>query len=254
MLDDAAQAVLGPDVAHRAEAQAGNAQHRFHEHLALGAGAEQRDVDLLQVRVSGGGGGGRLLPATAVLVAAGSRQPKSPSAGTVDSPSAGRAERARRCAGRGGRLARSLSSSSAISRLPGKWSRSAVPGDAPSGRTHASRPGLRSHNAAISSTLSTMKAVVNASATAAGASLGPRSAVAAAIRARWPRERDLHREPPAHRHPRARIQDVVPLRTPDALSACDASRAARDPRRLTGIAQRQRPSVAPAGASRRGRS
>ncbi len=67
-VDDPALVVLGPDVAHRAEAHAGNAEHRLHEHLALGAGAEQRDVDLLQTRVGGGRRSGRLFPATAVLL------------------------------------------------------------------------------------------------------------------------------------------------------------------------------------------
>ena len=52
-VDDAPLVVLGPDVADRAEAQARDAEHRLHQHLALGAGAEQRDVDLLQ---AGGGG------------------------------------------------------------------------------------------------------------------------------------------------------------------------------------------------------
>ena len=48
-VDDALLVVLGPDVAHGAEAQPGDAQHRVGQHLALRAGAEQRDVDLLQV-------------------------------------------------------------------------------------------------------------------------------------------------------------------------------------------------------------
>ena len=65
-VDDAAQVVLGPDVAHRAEAQAGDAEHRLHEHLALRAGAKQRDVDVLEASGSGGRCGGRLFPSTAV--------------------------------------------------------------------------------------------------------------------------------------------------------------------------------------------
>ncbi len=70
-VDDPPQVVLGPDVAHRPEAHAGDAQHRFHEHLPLRAGAEQPDVDLLQIR-SGGGrrGSGRLSAATVLLLPA----------------------------------------------------------------------------------------------------------------------------------------------------------------------------------------
>ena len=69
-VDDPPQVVLGPDVAHGAEAHAGDAQHRFHEHLPLGAGAEQRDVDLLQIRGGGGRRGGRCRSTTTVLLLA----------------------------------------------------------------------------------------------------------------------------------------------------------------------------------------
>ena len=53
-VDDAPLVVLGPDVADRAEAQARNPEHRLHQHLALGAGADQRDVDLLHARSAAG--------------------------------------------------------------------------------------------------------------------------------------------------------------------------------------------------------
>ena len=49
LVDDAALVVLGPHVAHRAEAHARDAEHRVGQHLALGAGADERHVDLLQV-------------------------------------------------------------------------------------------------------------------------------------------------------------------------------------------------------------
>ena len=124
---------------------------------------------------------------------------------------------------------------------PLKCSRSAVPGDAPSGSSHASRPGLRCAQGRDLVDGSSMNAVVNASATAAGASRSP----GPGRRGGGPRHRHPRREPPAHRRARARIQDVVAL--------ADAGRAERglthrqpaeDPRRLAGIAQRQRPAVA----------
>ena len=55
-VDDALLVVFGPDVAHGAEAEPGDAQHRVGKHLALRAGAEERDVDLLQIRRRLGGG------------------------------------------------------------------------------------------------------------------------------------------------------------------------------------------------------
>ena len=48
-VDGAPLVVLRPDVAHRTEAQSGDAQHRFRQDLALRPGAEKSDVDLLQV-------------------------------------------------------------------------------------------------------------------------------------------------------------------------------------------------------------
>ena len=55
-VDSALLVVFLPDVAHRPEPQTGNAEHRFGQHLALGACADEGDVDLLQA-----GGGGRRL-------------------------------------------------------------------------------------------------------------------------------------------------------------------------------------------------
>ena len=52
-VDDALLVVLRPDVADGAEAEAGDAQHRVGEDLSLRAGAQEGDVDHLQV-------GGRL--------------------------------------------------------------------------------------------------------------------------------------------------------------------------------------------------
>ena len=52
---------LGPDVAHRPEAQAGDAEHGVEQHLPLGPRADEGYVDLLQVGGSSGPGGlGRL--------------------------------------------------------------------------------------------------------------------------------------------------------------------------------------------------
>ena len=48
-VDDPLLVVLGPDVAHCAEAQAGDPEHRVGQHLALGSRAEEGHVDLLQI-------------------------------------------------------------------------------------------------------------------------------------------------------------------------------------------------------------
>ena len=47
-VDDPPLVKLRPDVADRANTQAGDAKHGVGQHLALGAGAKERDVDLLQ--------------------------------------------------------------------------------------------------------------------------------------------------------------------------------------------------------------
>ena len=91
-----------------------------------------------------------------------------------------------------------------------------------------------------------MNAVVNASATAAGASLGPGRGPSAAVApgCRRPRQRHPRREPPADRGARPRIQDVVAL--PDAGRAergLAHREPAEDPRGLARIAQGQRPAV-----------
>ncbi len=67
-VDGAPLVVLRPDVAHRTEAQSGDAQHRFRQHLALRPGAEKGDVDLLQVGCRRRRRGRRLHPS--LLVAA----------------------------------------------------------------------------------------------------------------------------------------------------------------------------------------
>ena len=59
-VDGAPLVVLRPDVAHRAEPQAGDAEHRLGQHLALGARAEEGHVDLLQVCGGRRRRGGRL--------------------------------------------------------------------------------------------------------------------------------------------------------------------------------------------------
>ena len=56
-VDDALLVVFGPDVADGAEAQPGDAEHRVGEHLPLRAGAEEGDVDHLQIRGRLGRGG-----------------------------------------------------------------------------------------------------------------------------------------------------------------------------------------------------
>ncbi len=104
-VDDPALVVLGPDVAHRAESDARDAEHRLHEHLALGTGAEQRDVDLLQPRVGGGRRSGRLFPAASVLLLLAPRvaeQPERRDRGQPHQQVA--ASELRRRAGPGGRL------------------------------------------------------------------------------------------------------------------------------------------------------
>ena len=77
-VDDAPLVVLRPDVAHRAEAQARDAEHRFHQHLALSPGAEQGDVDLLETRRGDRSRGCRLLPASSVLLLAAPRVAEEP--------------------------------------------------------------------------------------------------------------------------------------------------------------------------------
>ena len=68
-VDDAPLVVFSPDVAHRTEAQARDAEHRLHQHLALCASADQRDVDRLEVGRGGRcrGGGLRLFPLVLAL-------------------------------------------------------------------------------------------------------------------------------------------------------------------------------------------
>ena len=77
-VDDAPLVVIGPDVTHRAEAQARDAKHRLHQHLALSPGAEQGDVDLLQTRRGDRSRGCRLLPAPSVLLLAAPRVAEEP--------------------------------------------------------------------------------------------------------------------------------------------------------------------------------
>ena len=106
------------------------------------------------------------------------------------------------------------------------------------------RPGCCAHSASISSRVSSMNAVVNASATAAGASARPR--VGRPDRSRRPRQRrPTRRAARAPARPCADPRCGRLLRTPDAPSAVwrtESRASTRDG--LARIAQRQRPAVA----------
>ena len=59
-VDDALLVVLRPHIAHGAEAETGDPEHGVGKHLTLRAGAEEGDVDFLQIRGRLGRGGGFL--------------------------------------------------------------------------------------------------------------------------------------------------------------------------------------------------
>ncbi len=94
-VDGSLLVVLRPDVAHGPEPEARDPEHRVEQHLSLGAGPEQRDVDLGDVLR----GGGRLAPASPLAVSARTdaafarRRRRGPGPGRSRGPAARRADR-----------------------------------------------------------------------------------------------------------------------------------------------------------------
>ena len=178
-VDDALLVVFGPDVADGAEAEPRDPEHGVGQHLPLRTGAEERDVDHLQVcgRLCGGGD---LLDSclldTRVVSATRSRTGREPGPSTV--PSARRADQVFSVHSTRPAPSRSCLSSvigQPCVRLPAASALGAGEGgevevkSCVSSTIQASTPGLFRHSASISSRLNSMHAVVNASVTAAAA-------------------------------------------------------------------------------------